>query len=68
MDPKPYGPKRISRSRQITLPTELMKQRGLEIGDDIYLIDIGHQVLLIHESELRPLLRTLGGKKPERTK
>ena len=33
---KPYGPSKIPKTRQITLPAELLKQVNLKIGDEVY--------------------------------
>lgn len=33
---KPYGPSKIPKNRQITLPAELLKQVDIEIGDEVF--------------------------------
>ncbi len=33
---KPYGPSKIPKTRQITLPAELLRQLNIEIGDEVY--------------------------------
>lgn len=32
----PYGPHKITKVRQVSLPSELMREAGLEVGDAVY--------------------------------
>lgn len=57
--PRPFGPKKVSSTRQIALPKELMVELGISSGDNVYLVAWNGRVLLVTEDALSVRLETL---------
>lgn len=47
-----YGPRRVSDSRQIALPKELMDEMGMEPGDGLFLLAWRGRLMLVEEAEV----------------